>query len=126
LACLYGAFFFIVRDAEQAVVGGTDDTFPAYAALAVLYLAGAFLLTALERRWVWVAGAVIQVVVIGLFILFGVGMQGPGIFEYEVLNDVPVALWAATITGLELVLLGVLAHLAGARRSGPVPARPPV
>ena len=119
VACLYGVFFVIVRDAEQAVVGGTDDTFPAYAALAVVYLVGAVLLTALERRWVWVTGAIVQVVVLGLFVLLGLG-----VFEHEALSDVPVAVWAAAITGLQLVLLGVLTYLAGARR-GPALERPP-
>jgi len=125
VACLYVVLFVIVRDAEQAVVGGTDDTFPAYAALAVLYLVGAVLLTVLERRWVWVTGAIVQVVVLGLFVFLGVGLREPGVFEYEALSDVPVAVWAAAITGLQLVLLGVLTYLAGSRRGAPALERRP-
>jgi nitrate reductase gamma subunit len=108
-----------------AVVGGTDATFPAYAALAVVYLVGAVLLTAQERRWVWVTGAIVQVVVLGMFVLFGVGLLGPGVFEHEALSDVPVAVWSAAITGLQLVLLGALTYLAGARRGAPALELPP-
>jgi hypothetical protein len=122
---LYGVFFVIVRDAEQAVVGGTDDTFPAYAALAVVYLVGAVLLAVLDRRWVWVTGAVVQVLVLGLFVLLGVGLPGPGVFEHEALSDVPVAIWAAAITGLQLVLLGVLTYLAASHRDEPALEPPP-
>jgi hypothetical protein len=85
-----------------------------------VYLVGAVLLTVLERRWVWVTGTIVQVVVLGLFVLLGLG-----VFEHEALSDVPVAVWAAAITGLQLVLLGVLTYLAGARRGAPALGRPP-
>jgi hypothetical protein len=64
-------------------------------------------------------GAVVQLVVLGLFVLFGVGLLGPGVFEHEALSGVPVAVRAAAISGLQLVLLGVQIHLSGSRRSAP-------
>jgi hypothetical protein len=48
-------------------------------------------------------------------VLFGIGVFGPGVFEYEALSALPMELWAAVVTGLQVVLLGLLAYLARTR-----------
>ena len=69
-----------------------------------------------------------QGVVIGLFVVFGIGVFGPGLFEYEALAEAtPVVLWAVVITGLEVMLMGVLGSLATstpAHRPTPDPTSP--
>lgn len=64
----------------------------------------------------WAVGAIIQVSVIALFVILGSGEFGPGVFEYEALNGIAVGAWAAAITGLQVMLLGVLTFLASAIR----------
>ena len=113
---LYLVLLFLVADAEA---GAAENTFGAYLFLAIAYLAGAGLLLAFDLRPLWVVGALVQVAVIVLFVMFGAGAFGPGqgVFDYEALRDLPMELWAAVITGGELVLLGLLTYLAAA----PVP-----
>lgn len=108
---LYLVLLFLVSDAE---VGASENTYGAYLFLAVPYLAGAALLLTVDRRPVWVAGAAVQVLVIVLFVMFGAGAFGPGqgVFDYEPLSGLHMVVWAATITGAELVLLGLLSYLA--------------
>jgi hypothetical protein len=71
-----------------------------------------------------VLGATAQVFVIVLFVLFGVGVFGPGVFEYEALSDLRMELWAGVVTGAQVVLLGLLSALAVTRRPGGTPTGP--
>jgi hypothetical protein len=56
----------------------------------------------------------VQIVVIVLFVIFGAGVFGPGqgVFDYDALSGLRMELWAAGITGAEVVLLGLLSYLA--------------
>lgn len=122
VGALYLILMFLVADAE-AVPGATDsNTFGAYLYLAVVYLLGAGL-AAVDRRVAWVVAAAVQVLVIALFVLFGVGVFGPGVFEYEALSDLRMPVWAAVITGSQVILFGLLCYLAATQ---PRPARPRV
>ena len=108
---LYLILLFLVADAESGV---SENTFGAYLLLAVPYLIGAGLLVAVDRRALWIAGAAIQLVVIVLFVMFGAGLFGPGqgVFDYDALSGLNMELWAAVITGAEVVLFGLLSYLA--------------
>lgn len=112
---LYLVLVFLVADAE---VGASENTYGAYLFLAVPYLVGAGLLLAVDRRPLWVAGAGVQVLVLVLFVMFGAGAFGPGhgVFDYEALSGLHMEVWAAVLTGAELVLLGLLSYLALARQ----------
>ncbi len=100
MAVLYLILLYLVAQAE-AVPGATDgSTYGGYLFLAVPYLVGAGLLAAVDRRALWVVGAAAQVVDIALFLMFGVGLFGPGVFEYEALSELPMELWAAAIRAL--------------------------
>ncbi|GAA3183298.1 hypothetical protein GCM10010531_41870 [Blastococcus jejuensis] len=120
---LYAVLFFLVADAEA---GASENTYGAYLLLAVPYLAGGVLLATVARRGLWVSTAVLQIVVLVLFVLFAVGGSRPGVFEYEALSGLHMAVWAAVITGAQVVLLGLLGYLIGtsARSSTSTPARP--
>jgi hypothetical protein len=111
LGALYLVLFVLVREAEA---GLTENTFGAYLLLAVPYLVGAGLLLAVDVRLLWAAGAAAQIVVLALFALFGAGLFGPGegVFDYAALSDLPVELWAVVISGVEVVVLGLLGYLA--------------
>ncbi len=119
VAVLDGVFFLVVRRVELSSVV-SDTTYGAYLILALVYLAASVAFAVLDRRWVWIAGAVLQVAVIGLFVVFGFGLLGPGQFDYDVLMaETPLALWAGVITGLQLVMLGVTAYVAVSERPRP-------
>jgi len=110
---LYLILLFLVADAEfapGAVV--SDTTYGAYLFLAVPYVVGAALLVAVDRRVLWAVGSAVQVLVIALFVMFGVGMFGPGVFEYDALSALRMELWAAVITGAQVILFGLLCYLA--------------
>lgn len=111
IAVLYLVLMATVRQAEAAA-DSAESTWGAYLMAACLYLVGAVLLALLDRRLLWVGGALVQVGVLALFVLFGVGLLGPGVFAYEVLADVPLQVWAGVICGAEVLLLGLLAVLA--------------
>mgnify|MGYP000636777916 FL=1 len=118
IGVLYAVLLFLVADAEA---GASENTYGAYLLLAVPYLAGGVLLATVARRGLWVSAAVLQVFVLVLFGLFGVG-----VFEYEALSGLHMAVWAAVITGAQVVLLGLLGYLIGtsARSSTSTPTRP--
>ena len=61
-----------------------------------------------------ITGAAIQALVIVLFVMFGAGLFGPGqgVFDYGALSGLHMEVWAAVITGAEVVLLGLLSYLA--------------
>lgn len=112
VGALYLILLFLVFDAESqpdAVV--TDTTYGAYLFLAIPYLLGAVLAVVTDRRTLWMLGAGLQVVVIALFAVFGVGA-----FEYQALSELRMELWATVITGAQVTLLGLLGYLAITRR----------
>lgn len=126
VALLYLILLFLVADAEAApgaVV--SDTTYGAYLFLAVPYLVGAVLLVVLDRPGLWVVGSAVQVLVIALFVMFGVGMFGPGVFEYEALSTLRMELWAAAIVGAQVILFGLLVYLALPRTRLGTNAGPP-
>jgi hypothetical protein len=114
---LYVALFFLVADAEA---GAAENTYGAYLLLSVLYVVGAALLVIADRRALWISGAAVQVAVVILFAMFGAGLFGPGqgVFDYDALSGLHVELWAAAITGAQLLLLGLMAYLAYTQPSG--------
>jgi hypothetical protein len=121
---LYLVLLFLVADAEAAA--GGENTYGAYLFLSVPYLVGGVLLATLDRRSLHVVGAAIQVLVVALFVMFGVGVFGPGVFEYEALSTLHMGLWAAVITGAQIVLFGLLSYLAlttSRSTTTPVPTR---
>lgn len=120
VAVLYLVLLFLVADAER---GRGENTYGAYLFLSVPYAVGGVLLARLDNRLLYVLGALVQTGVIVLFVLFGIGVLGPGVFEYEALAGLHVAVWAAVITGAEVALLGLLAYLAVTAPGRPVPAR---
>lgn len=106
---LYAVLLFLVADAEA---GRSENTYGAYLFLAIPYLVGGVLLARLDRRGLWISTAVLQVVVLVLFVLFAVGGSRPGVFEYEALSGLHIAVWATVITGAQIVLLALAAYLA--------------
>jgi hypothetical protein len=106
---LYLALLFLVRDAEA---GRPENTWGAYLFLSVAYLTGSWFLARFDERALHVVGALVQVAVLALFLLFAVGGEHPGVFRYEVLTGLHMAVWASVITGAELILLGLLVFLA--------------
>ena len=119
VALLYLVLMILVADAERSL---GENTYGAYLFLSVPYLGGAVLLARLDNRVVYLAGTVVQLGVIALFVLFGLGAFGPGVFEYEALGQLHMAVWAGVITGAEVVLVGLLAYLALTAPKGAVPA----
>lgn len=106
---LYLVLLFLVADAEAAEA---ENTYGAYLFLSIPYLVGGVLLATLDRRSLCAVGAAVQVLVVALFVMFGVGVFGPGVFEYEALSGLHIGVWAAVITAAQIVLLGLLAYLA--------------
>lgn len=126
VALAYLVLLFLVADAEAAQAAVVSDTtYGAYLFLAVPYLVGAALLVFLDHRVLWVVGAAVQVLVLALFVLFGVGMFGPGVFEYEVLGALRMELWAAAILGAQVILFGLLVYLALPRTRAGTKSGPP-
>lgn len=115
---LYLTLAVLVVDAEA---GRSENTFGAYVFLTVAYLGGAGILLTLRRRAVWALGAVVQVGVIVLFVMFGAGAFGPGqgVFDYDALSGLHMGVWAAVLTSGEVVLGGLLALLALTARPEP-------
>lgn len=106
---LYLALLFLVKHAEAAEA---ENTYGAYLFLSVPYLVGGVLLATLDRRSLYAIGAAVQVLVVALFVMFGIGVFGPGVFEYQALSALHMGLWAALITGAQIVLFGLLSYLA--------------
>ena len=116
VAALYLVLLVLVADAEA---GRSENTFGSYLFLAIAYLVGAVLLAVFDNRLLYLLGVLVQAGVITLFVLFGIGVFGPGLFEYEALEQLHMAVWAGVITGAELVLLGSLSYLAATARHAP-------
>lgn len=113
---LYLVLLILVADVEADLA---ENTFGAYLFLSVPYLVGGVLLARLDNRPLYVLGALVQVGVVVLFLLFGVG-----VFEYEALGQLHMAVWAGVITGAEVVLLGSLSYLAATAANRPVAESP--
>ena len=121
VAVLYLVLLVLVSDAEA---GLGENTFGAYLFLSVPYLVGGVLLARLDSRPLYLLGAVVQVAVIVLFVLFGVGsVDHPGVFAYEALARLNMPVWATLITGAEVALLGLLSYLAATAPTGTAPSR---
>ncbi|MDN5791119.1 MAG: hypothetical protein L0H25_09665 [Micrococcales bacterium] len=116
---LYLVLMFLVARVQLAP-GVTDNrTYVGYLVLAIAYLLGAGILFAVDRRILHILGAGVQVVVIVLFVLFGIGLLGPGVFEQRAISHLPLGLWAAVITAAQISLLALLAYLADESRGTP-------
>ncbi|GAA6526209.1 hypothetical protein [Intrasporangium sp. DVR] len=119
VALLYVVLMLLVRNAELEP-GATDTTtYGGYLGLAVAYGIGAVILFALDNRTLHLLGAGVQIAVLLLFVVFGIGLLGEGVFEYEAISDLPIGLWAAVITGAQVVLLALLGYLADRRFEQP-------
>lgn len=117
VAVLYLVLMALVANAEA---GRSENTFGAYLFLSALYLVNGVLVAYRDKRNVYVLGMFVQVGVIALFVLFGVGVFGPGVFQYEAVGRLLMPVWAGVITGAEVVLLGVLSYLAVTAPHGPI------
>lgn len=109
VALLYLVLMLLVADAEA---GRGENTFGAYLFLALTYLVGGVLVARRDVRLVYLLGTCVQIGVITLFVLFGVGVFGPGVFAYEAVGRLGMPIWAGVLTGAEVVLLAVLSYLA--------------
>lgn len=108
LAAAYFALFLLVRDAEM---GADENTFGAYLFLSAAYVVLGVAAWRAPGKSVYVAGIVVQVLVIVLFVVFAVGLLGPGIFDYERVDSLRMEAWAvATLMG-QIGLIGLFAAL---------------
>jgi hypothetical protein len=123
IAAAYFALFWVVRDAES---GASENTFGAYLFLAVAYLAQTVMLAVTRRRGAYVLTLAIQVMVIVLFILFGVGVFGPGAFDYNLLDPLRIEIWAVAIVSAQIALMALagalLRNTAGGQADSGTPA----
>ncbi|WP_347354124.1 hypothetical protein [Intrasporangium sp.] len=116
VAILYVVLMLMVRSAELKP-GVTDRrTYGGYLVLAIAYAVGAVILATIDNQVLHVLGMGVQAVTILLFIVFGVGLLGPGVFRYQAISHLPLGLWAALITGAQVLLLAMLGYLADQRR----------
>ncbi len=112
VAILYVVLMLLVRNAELEP-GATDTTtYGGYVGLAVAYAIGAVILFVVDNRTLHLLGVGVQIVVLLLFLAFGVGLLGEGAFENEAISHLPLGLWATLITGAQVVLLAMLGYLA--------------
>ncbi|MDN5797361.1 MAG: hypothetical protein L0H79_16625 [Intrasporangium sp.] len=115
VALLYVVLMLLVKGAELQP-GATDTTtYGGYLGLAVAYFIGAVILASVDNRMLHLLGAAVQVVVILLFIAFGVGLLGQGALSNPAISHLPLGLWAAVITGAQVLLLAMLGYLADNR-----------
>ncbi len=121
IALLYVALMLLVRNAELEP-GATDTTtYGGYLFLAVAYAIGAAILFFVDNRTLHLLGVGVQIVVLLLFIVFGIGLLGEGVFQYKAVSHLPIGLWAALITGAQVVLLAMLGYLSDRRFSETTP-----
>lgn len=127
-AVLYLILALLVARAEStpewtyAAQGGgrtMDSIYGMYVFAAVPYLVGGVLAVRLDRQVAWALGAWTQVAMIAGFLWLAlqiIGPRGPAgeptVFDYEPLNGLGMAWWAAAITATQVVLLGLLTYLA--------------
>jgi hypothetical protein len=116
IAIAYSALFFLVR--EKEVTADVETTYGAYLFLCIPFFAGAALLALRDRQVHYAAGAVVQIGVLALFVIFAIGLlDGPGLFEYDLLNPLHMGWWATAISAAQVLLLGLLTYLALPRRT---------
>ena len=119
VAILYVVLMLLVRNAELEP-GATDTTtYGGYIGLAVAYAIGAVILFVVDNRTLHLLGAGVQIIVLLLFLAFGIGLLGEGAFENEAISHLPIGLWATLITGAQVVLLAMLGYLADWRVTPP-------
>ena len=119
VAVLYVVLMLMVRNAELEP-GATDTTtYGGYLALAVAYAIGAVILFVVDNRVLHLLGAGVQIVVLLLFIAFGIGLLGQGVFDNKAVSHLPIGLWATLITGAQVVLLAMLGYLSDRRFADP-------
>jgi hypothetical protein len=109
VAAAYLVLFFLVRAAER---GEPENTFGAYLFLFLAYAACAVALRIWWGPVVALLGAALQLAVLALFVVFGVGLLGPGVFAYDAVRHLHMPVWAVAITAAQVVLLTVLVRLA--------------
>lgn len=103
LAAAMAAIYFLIGLGVLTVVDGqaTDPSMLGFGASAgAAFLLGAILLAELDRRWLWIAGAVLQVFVIWGY--FGVAPQRDPAFE----------MWGIVLRVIQVPLLVALVSLA--------------
>ena len=119
VAILYVVLMLLVRNAESESGASDTTTYGGYVGLAVAYAIGAVILFVVDNRTLHLLGAGVQIVVLLLFLAFGVGLLGEGAFENEAISHLPLGLWATLITGAQVVLLAMLGYLADWRVTQP-------
>lgn len=115
VAVLYVALMLLVRNAETEPGATGSTTYGGYIGLAVAYAIGAVILFVVDNRTLHLLGAGVQIVVLLLFLGFGVGLLGDGALDNETISHLPLGLWAAVITGAQVVLLAMLGYLVDPR-----------
>lgn len=104
LLLVYAVLFVLVRDEELSA--GVETTYGAYLFLGIVYAIGVVVLAMrrFDRQAVWFVGALVQVAVIALYLVFGRAA------------DLSVVWGVVTVIlqGVLLVLLGYLARTAPA------------
>ncbi|MGN6303052.1 MAG: hypothetical protein ACTHN8_18370 [Angustibacter sp.] len=113
IAVAYLVLFFLVRAAER---DEPENTFGAYVLLFVAYVGCTVALSVWRGPVVALAAAALQVAVLALFVVFGVGLLGPGLFDYAAVRSLHMPLWATGVALAQVVLLGVLVRLVVAGR----------
>ena len=107
VAVLYVSFGFVVRTAERESAVPVDEMWPAFLIGAVPFLAGAVVLAIVDLRPLELAGAVVQAAFLIAFFWVGLGALADA-----PMTDIPSGIWAAAITGLQVLLLVLLGYLA--------------
>jgi len=115
VALLYVVLMLMVRNAEMEPGATGSTTYGGYVGLAVAYAIGAVILFVVDSRMLHLLGAGVQIIALLLFVGFGVGLLGEGALENETISHLPLGLWAAVITGAQVVLLAMLGYLADPR-----------
>lgn len=104
VAVLYIVVFFV----QLPHLHEPDNPAPVYLVLALLYAAGAVLVALRDKPVVHWVGAAVQVILVGLFLWLLAGLYAHG--EESFILD--MAALAIAITAVQVVLLGLLIHLA--------------
>jgi hypothetical protein len=111
LGIVYFVLFLLVRQAEA---GADENTFGAYVFLALIYWGLTVALAVRPGAVTYTIGLIVQIAVLVLFVVFGAGLLGPGVFDYELVSDLGMPWWAAATTAgqvaLIVLLVGLLRH----------------
>jgi hypothetical protein len=108
LGVLYFVLFLLVRQAEA---GADENTFGAYVFLSLIYLGLAGALVVRPGVVTYTIGLFVQIAVLVLFVVFAVGLLGPGVFDYDLVSDLRMPLWATATTALQIGLIVLLVGL---------------